>query len=301
MKCSNCGHEISDSARFCNYCGTPVRQDRYEAGTDKLPKKDMSVNNVGEDQMPVKGRKPWKDKYTIAIITALCVAVAVIGFAAKTGGQKNGKETDAETTPLYAEEAGYDEEDMGTESALSIYSETMETETVQVLETIENITESASEDSSDPTEGGIHSYGYFVDDCTWNEAFQKALDMGGYLVRINSREEYEYILEEIERYGHNKIQFRIGARRDSDSTDYYWVDENNTLYGNPINSPECWAFSEWMEGEPSFSGEGVEENCVDFYYYSKEERWAWNDVPDDIIAIVPYYSGNIGYIVEYEE
>ena len=56
-----------------------------------------------------------------------------------------------------------------------------------------------------------------------------------------------------------------------------------------------------MEGEPSFSGEGVEENCVDFYYYSKEERWAWNDVPDDIIAIVPYYSGNIGYIVEYEE
>ena len=100
MKCSNCGHEISDSARFCNYCGTPVRQDRYEAGTDKLPKKDMSVNNVGEDQMPVKGRKPWKDKYTIAIITALCVAVAVIGFAAKTGGQKNGKETDAETPPL---------------------------------------------------------------------------------------------------------------------------------------------------------------------------------------------------------
>lgn len=29
--------------------------------------------------------------------------------------------------------------------------------------------------------------------------------------------------------------------------------------------------------------------------------WEWNDVPDDIIAVVPYYHGKIGYIVEYEE
>ena len=45
----------------------------------------------------------------------------------------------------------------------------------------------------------------------------------------------------------------------------------------------------------------IQENCIDLFYYEEHGRWVLNDVPNDILAVVPYFSGKIGYIVEYEE
>lgn len=150
-------------------------------------------------------------------------------------------------------------------------------------------------------EGGIHRYEYIVSDCTWQQAYQDCISRGGYLARINSQQEYNYILGEISQKGLGKKHFRIGGRREGDSKDYYWVNDKEQLYGDKINAPEYWCAGEWMANEPSFADGNTQEPCLDIFYYDKEGRWVWNDVPDNIIQSVPEYSGKIGYICEYED
>ena len=164
-------------------------------------------------------------------------------------------------------------------------------------------TESMQPDEAMPpeqAEAGIHRYEYFVEDCTWNEAFRKAVGRGGYLIRINSAEEYDHVLSEITQKGLSDVRFFAGARREADSRDYYWTDQNDHLFGEPLNAPAYWAFPEWLTGEPSYRDGDTEEAYMNIFYYPDQERWVWNDVPDDILAAAPYYSGKIGYIVEYD-
>ena len=44
--------------------------------------------------------------------------------------------------------------------------------------------------------------------------------------------------------------------------------------------------------------DGVEEHVLDLL--SNDGGWYMNDVPDDILSVVPSFSGKIGYICEYE-
>lgn len=151
---------------------------------------------------------------------------------------------------------------------------------------------------ADDTE--IHKYEYIKSDCTWTEAFQDCISRGGYLARINSSEEYEYIRKEISKAGMTNIFFRIGGRRDGDSKDYYWVNEENRLFGEKLNSEDSWCSEEWKNGEPSFTDGGLQELYMDVFFYDGEKRFVWNDVPDDMLAAEPAYSGSLGYICEYE-
>lgn len=261
MKCKYCGFELSTDAKFCYQCGMKVENE------DILKYDQKHLKNKGNAE------------YKILIVVAIFLIVGLLGGYSKIieKSQKHVGTESKNNTSFFGEK------------------DTDGWFTDQELETQE------VEDVYDTAEGGIHRYGFFVDDCTWSEAFEKAREQGGYLVHINSYEEYSNIIDQIYQYGYENIQFRIGGRREIGSTDYYWVDENNKTYGDRINDSSYWVFNEWMSGEPSFIDNEIEENCLEFYYNKKQERWVWNDVPDDIISIVPYYSGNIGYIVEYEE
>ncbi len=146
-----------------------------------------------------------------------------------------------------------------------------------------------------------HIYQLVIADCTWTQAFQNAKNAGGHLACFETQEEYHAVLNQILNENHSDIMFLIGGRRDPNGTEYRWDYGDNVLQGEVLNSPSSWAAGQWMKGEPSFGDAGTAECFMEMYFYSGENRWVFNDVPDDIIAVVPGYSGKIGYIVEYDD
>ena len=145
-----------------------------------------------------------------------------------------------------------------------------------------------------------HAYRLVVSDCTWMQAFQSAKDAGGHLATLESADEFNTVVNQITQAGLSNIMFRIGGRRDLNSSLYYWTDADNNLRGDILNSPSSWAWTFWMIGEPSLVDGAVQENVMDLYFYKGEGRWVLNDVPDDIISVVPSYSGMLGYIIEFD-
>lgn len=262
MKCKLCGHQLEEGAVFCRACGFVIEKD---------------VAKVISETQEV--HRPAQKKPNFLFIGALAI-VAVGGIIMFTQNE------DTPTTSNYTEVSQTTEQS---------FSDTDESEDVTATP------DTTEDEIYDITEGGIHRYEYYVDDCSWNDAYVKAINSGGYLVRINSPEEYDYIISEIEEYCGRNLIFRIGARRNTEQYDYYWVDENNKRYGLSLNNSDYWSVGAWKSGEPNYMDGDIVEAWVEIYYNEAEARWVWNDIPDDLIAIAPYYSGRVGYIVEYED
>lgn len=160
----------------------------------------------------------------------------------------------------------------------------------------------AEEEAAEAAEiEAIHSYYYFIADVTWEEAQERAYSLGGYLVNINSQEEFDYIVTELEQSSDlASTQFMLGGTRESGSMSYYWMDKEGSLSGDVINSNSYWANDTWYTDEPSFLDGSIQEDCMNMYFNTTENRWVFNDVPNDILEVVPDFSGRIGYIIEVE-
>ncbi|MCD7865215.1 MAG: hypothetical protein LUG54_04230 [Clostridiales bacterium] len=151
----------------------------------------------------------------------------------------------------------------------------------------------------------IHTYQIILDDCTWEEAMQNAQNMGGYLVRINTREEYDTIISMLSGGSYSSYHFYLGGRRNSDGTEYYWVDENNQFLGDCLNADSSWCTSAWYNGEPSFEDAGsdavsvIQEDTMNLFCVGG--TWYLNDSSGDLPGNYPdLLSGKVGYIVEIE-
>ena len=180
------------------------------------------------------------------------------------------------------------------------FSPSLENENSSIYVIGEDIGESIESPQTD-SETEIHRYELIRKDCSWTQAFVECQSKGGYLARIDTDEEYAYILGEIERQNMEDCKFFLGGRRDASDRKYYWVDEKNHLIGECLNNPSSWCIGEWMENEPSFSDGEIQEAYINMFYYSEEKRWVWNDIPDNILDVMPTYAGTIGFICEYEE
>lgn len=151
----------------------------------------------------------------------------------------------------------------------------------------------------------IHQYQIVVEDCTWWDAFTRSSEQGGYLARISSPEEYQYIVDMLNSGGYTSVHFYLGGRRDDAGTEYYWVNSQNQFMGTCLNSADSWSSSYWYQNEPSYidtgsaaSGE-IPENVMNLFCVSG--TWYLNDSSDNLAGMYPdLLSGKVGYIIEYE-
>ena len=137
---------------------------------------------------------------------------------------------------------------------------------------------------------------------TWEDAYRACKQNNAHLVTFETQEEFNEVAEKLNSMGYQDYIFYIGGRRDMDSQKYYWIDENNNLTGSVLNNAESWTSECWLEGEPSFRDEslGVDEHVMCMFYKKDIGKWVWNDIPNDLVSVVPTYAGKIGIIYEYE-
>lgn len=266
-RCSNCGSLLDEGCKFCPVCGAPAEQN---PGPGKR-KGNRSFQGSGKEK---KDKSLAKQILLVLLILFLLIDAILAGYYFYT------RNSDTDTA---------DQEEVSAESDAQAESDDEQTEEV-------------SEATPVPTKEPeiVHTYEYYIDNCSWEEAYQKCREQNGYLVRIESAEEFETICREIRAKGMQDYMFFIGARRDPGTSSYYWIDENNVITGEPINDVNSPLNSYWMANEPSFTDGAIEETCMEMNFYSGENRWVINDVPNELTDVVPEFTGKIGYICEYE-
>lgn len=126
---------------------------------------------------------------------------------------------------------------------------------------------------------------------TWTEAYDS-----GVLATFKSKEELNYVTSILLEEGMKNYIFFVGGRRNYESNEYYWIDEQNQLIGDVLNTSNSWLVDYWNPAEPSFKDEnGVEETVLALVYNENLEEWRLTDVSDDFLKQHPEYRG--GFIV----
>lgn len=154
-------------------------------------------------------------------------------------------------------------------------------------------------------ESANNRYELIVQNCTWEQAYLVCEYSGGYLATITSQEEMERIQSQILAEGKADIAFWVGARDTPDYFGYCWLepDADKADYGMLSHYNALWS-NFWQKDEPSYdglneAGTEVDENCVWLCWQEDEGKFVLQDMPSNVLAEFPSYTGKIGYICEY--
>jgi hypothetical protein len=142
--------------------------------------------------------------------------------------------------------------------------------------------------TSEPTPEPVreHRYEFVRDDVSWARAAEICRQMGGYLVTVNDRAEFDRIVEMAA--SSNTPNIWVGCHRENgelvwesgETVDFYYWDEAN--------------------GEPSGwdSYDNIPEDYVMLWYHN---GWYYNDNRNDPAGDYPaIYGGTIGFVCEYD-
>ncbi len=130
-------------------------------------------------------------------------------------------------------------------------------------------------------------YEIFASDCSWTEANRECIQKGGHLATITSQDEMNQLVQMAENSGLSYLWIGGYTSVDSSGAFGHWVT------GEPFN------YACWFPGEPSRNDlDGTPEMYL--LLWKIEGNWSWNDERDDPITDMSYFSGNMGYICEYE-
>lgn len=173
--------------------------------------------------------------------------------------------------------------------------------TIDGKEILMEVTEAESEETDDQA---IHSYQVVISDVSWEQAKEDCERAGGYLARINSEEEFNYIINMLNNGGYTKNHFYLGGRRNSNGDKYYWVKDDEFMDGC-LNDADSWAYGHWYDNEPSYEDIGtdadgrIEEDVMNLFFVNG--TWYFNDSSDDLVGNYPdLLAGKVGYIMEIE-
>lgn len=298
MFCRKCGQEIRQGAKFCVKCGTPVSaQQPTQTKKTQTPLPTAAGSNKAKKEKKSTGGKGIIIGLICGIVVALAVIVGLLIFY-----QTSVKEASEEKDTKIEDE--WDEEDRNSKNGTEAVILENDTEKTDAEDTKAADTEMAASEAEEVAvaeeaqEENIHEYRIVVKDVSWTEAYQEAKRVpNGYLVNIDTEEEWNTILQQIQSEQREKCIFWIGAIRRGNSQDYFWVDAEGNSVGESLNQS-----TNWLTGEPTYydSENDMEERYVDMFYSSGENRWVWNDTPDDLISLLSYYSGKVAYIIEIE-
>ncbi|WP_251499730.1 C-type lectin domain-containing protein [Otoolea muris] len=297
MKCRKCGETLKEGAKFCTKCGTKV---------ENTPPESIPESQVPPGQPDNGAPQPPEKNHKALAAVLLGIAVIAAGGAAawkfqKKEPQKQAEEwgmdfdDEEETGQETPEEPGAAEPTEGQRAESAAETAPAESGDGGEAAALSQETTAAAQEEEKP-----HRYEVVKTDCTWEEAFLDAQARGGYLVHFDTPEEYEQIKELLSQEGAEKLKLWIGGKRLPGEYEYHWVNSDGSFDASVLNSgPYEWA---WMKDEPSFRDAGInlDECYMNIFYYKSENRWVWNDVPNDIIAAVSSYKGQVGYICEYE-
>lgn len=286
-----------------NVPAQPVRaeQGAWQQSQQPDPWRQQGQNEPEEEKE--KSKLPY-------LIIGLAILAAVIGVLAplllhkgKGKDADAGKEEPAQEEQIETTQAAQTEEqtDDTNEVDTTLTDDTEQTGDTDETEP-EETTNASDEDRFGP---GIHEYEFNIVDCTWTEAYNISAAVGGHLVRFETEEEYYEVLRQIEARGYQDIKFWIGGCRKWRGPYYYWApfpDPEAMPADDALDLNEGEYSSFWLEGEPSLYDPDTDsdEDKMNMFYMKSQNRWVWNDVPDDVLSVAGFYSGHMGFIIEYE-